>query len=377
MKANRFELRDIMFFPLSLLYGFVVGFRNFLFNIKVLRSVEFKLPIISVGNISVGGTGKTPHTEYLIKLLKDDYKIATLSRGYKRLTNGFILADNDSNFEQIGDEPAQMKKKFSDIEIAVDGNRVRGVKRLLEERKDTQVVLLDDAYQHRYINPGLNILLIDNNNPIDEDRLLPLGRLRESASELHRANIIIITKCSPNIKPIEQRLLEKRFKQYPYQKIYFTTLSYNEPMPVFEGVKKVNNTLKISENTHVLLITGIANSKPLKSHIQILTPFITELSFPDHYSYSSLDIQYIIEKFELIDNKDKVIITTEKDAMRFQHKADIDDKIKAAMFYIPVEVTFLNGEEKTFNHFILNFVRNNKPDSLLYKKYEKKVSTMV
>ena len=216
-----FQIQDILFYPLSLIYGIVVWIRNVMFDINILKSKEFTIPVISVGNITVGGTGKTPHVEYLIRLLKDEFKIATLSRGYKRKSFGFVLANESSTVIEIGDEPRQIKQKFPEIAVAVDSNRVKGINKLLQSEKNLNAIILDDAFQHRYVSPGLSILLVDYNNPLKDDYLLPFGRLREQAGERQRADIIIVTKCPSKIKPIDQRLLEKDLKMFAYQKLFF------------------------------------------------------------------------------------------------------------------------------------------------------------
>ncbi len=224
---------SFLLYPFSLLYGLVTFIRNLLYDYNIIKSFEFPIPIISVGNITVGGTGKTPHVEYLVKLLKDEFNVAVLSRGYKRRTRHFILAGTDSGVEDIGDEPVQIKQKFPDVHVAVDRKRVNGVQQLMTKIPDLDVILLDDAYQHRRIKPGLSILLIDFNRPISKDRLLPVGRLREKAYEKRRANIILITKCPDRMKPIERRLIVKESSLYAFQHLYFTRLEYREPVPVF------------------------------------------------------------------------------------------------------------------------------------------------
>lgn len=373
MKSGLKFLR-LFFYPLAFIYGLVVFIRNVLFDLKILKSTEFTLPIISVGNITVGGTGKTPHIEYLVRLLKDDFAIATLSRGYKRKTNGFILAGDNSSSEEIGDEPRQIKQKFSDILVAVDANRVRGINRLLQEKKDLKAILLDDAFQHRYVAPGLNILLVDFNRPLKDDKLLPVGMLREPAAQRERADIIIVTKCPQKLKPIEQRLIEKDLKMYAYQKVYFTTFEYGEPVAVF---KKYAREISFSEmregKPFILLLTGIANPRPLKTHVRGISTKIEEIEYPDHYNYDAKDLHSIIERFSAIQGDKKYIITTEKDAMRLQQFADLDEELKAIMYYIPVSVKFLEPDEQAnFNHQITSYVRNNKPDNILHKQQNNK-----
>ncbi len=259
-------------FPFTILYGTVIYIRNLLFNIGVLPSREFNFPVISVGNISVGGTGKTPHTEYLIELLNKDFNVATLSRGYKRKTRRFIMANITSTTEEIGDEPRQIKQKFPHVTVAVERDRVKGIKKLIKEKNDIDVILLDDAYQHRYVKPGINILLIDYNHMIKEDYLLPMGRLREPAYESHRANLIIITKCPEKIKPVEKRIIIKEVNPYPYQRLYFTSLKYGELKAVFPNPAGYQSKAGLKEaKPQVLMVSGIANPRPLKRQIRGIT----------------------------------------------------------------------------------------------------------
>lgn len=229
--------------PLSWLYGLGVGFRNQLFELGILRSRSFSVPVISVGNITVGGSGKTPHVEYLIRLLQDKAKVAVLSRGYKRKSRGYLLAEDDTPMRLIGDEPYQMKRKFPKIHVAVDKKRCEGIDRLTSDEAtcDTDVVLLDDAYQHRYVKPGINILLVDYHRLILYDELLPAGRLREPKSGKDRADIVIITKCPPDLKPVDYRVLTKAMNLFPYQELYFSCLAYDELHRLF-GEEKERST---------------------------------------------------------------------------------------------------------------------------------------
>jgi tetraacyldisaccharide 4'-kinase len=363
-----FKIQYVLLYPLSLIYGIIVWFRNCLFDFKIIKSHEFTIPVISVGNITVGGTGKTPHVEYLVRLLKEDYSIATLSRGYKRKTSGFILSSQDSIAEEIGDEPCQIKHKFPDINVAVDANRVRGINTLISKIKDLKVVILDDAFQHRYVTPGLNILLVDYSNPLENDHLLPFGKLREHPNEKQRADIIIVTKCPSRIKPIDQRLLEKDLKTFAYQKLYFTTLEYGEPIPVFKNsAKQMSFEEMRSVKPILLLLTGIANPRPLKTHIRGISTRIEDVTYPDHYAYTASDMHELIDRFSALPSNQKFIITTEKDAMRLHQFPDLEDEIKSVMYYIPVHVEFSENDAKSFNSFITNYVRNNKPDSILYQ----------
>jgi tetraacyldisaccharide 4'-kinase len=371
---KHFRIQDIFLFPLSLIYGIAVWIRNRLFDYRfLLKSKEFHLPVISVGNIYVGGTGKTPHIEYMVRLLKDEFRVATLSRGYKRKTKGFILAKVNSTSDEIGDEPRQIKLKFPDIKVVVDADRVEGINRLLQLEKNIDVILLDDAFQHRYVMPNISILLVDYEHPLQNDALLPYGRLREQAFERRRADIIVVSKCPEDIKPIDQRLIEKYLKKRSYQKVFFTTLKYLEPLPVFSDFAKALSFSEIkSKMPVVFLLTGIANARPLKEYLLTATSEIREINYPDHYAFSVKDLRNVIEIYSAETGMDKFIITTEKDAMRLQQFPDLDEELKQAMYYVPVRVEFFENEEKDFNSYITNYVRNNKPDNILYQATDKK-----
>ena len=268
---------------LSWLYGLGVGFRNLLFEMGVLKSRSFRIPVISVGNITVGGTGKTPHVEYLIRLLKNRMNVAVLSRGYKRKSHGFILSDKDTPMRMIGDEPYQMKQKFPDITVAVDKKRTRGIAHLTEDDNglDLDVILLDDAFQHRYVKPGINILLVDYHRLIIYDCLLPAGRLREPVKAKDRADIVIVTKCPKDLKPMEYRVITKAMKLYPYQQLFFSTLEYDAPKAVFEELATPGklDSLESLEGKNILLLTGIASPEQLMHDLQELKSQITPLTF--------------------------------------------------------------------------------------------------
>jgi tetraacyldisaccharide 4'-kinase len=357
-----------LLYPFSLLYGLVVYIRNLLFDYQVIKSVEFDLPVICIGNITAGGTGKTPHIEYLIRLLKYEFNIACLSRGYKRKTRQYILANPGSTAEEIGDEARQIKKKFPDIHVAVDRNRVNGITRLMQDVRDLDVVLLDDAYQHRFVKPGLSILLIDYNRPSGKDYLLPAGMLREQPSGEKRADIILVTKCPEKMKPIDRRLIVKDIQLTPFQHLFFTCMKPEFPRPVFKSVQKVLTRQEIKNmKPHILMIAGIANPRSFKKFVRNYSTLITELIYPDHYTYADIDMDLIISKFNAIESTQKIIFTTEKDAMRLEKFPDIDVKIKERMYFIPVTISFLNEDTENFNQHILNYVRNNKRNSILHK----------
>lgn len=363
------NILSFLLYPFSLLYGLAIWFRNTLFDLKIIKSREFPIPVISVGNITVGGTGKTPVIQFIIELLKDEYKVATLSRGYKRKTRPFILSGPNPTVMEIGDEPVQIKHRYPDIHVAVDRRRVNGIEQLMNSIPDLNVILLDDAFQHRHVNPGLSILLIDFNRPLSEDWLLPAGRLREQAYERRRANIILITKCPDRLKPIERRLIVKDLKLYPFQHLFFTRLVYGAPCPVFESTSKTPDLEKFkASRPNILMVTGIANPRLYKKHLRGISTKIIEMKFQDHHAFSEKDILNITNSFSELQETDSYIFTTEKDAMRLRNFTNIAAAIKDKMFYIPVGIEFLNEDIEIFNTQIRNYVRSNKRDSILHQQ---------
>ena len=352
--------------PLSWLYGLGVGFRNLMFKLGILKSRAFDIPVISVGNITVGGSGKTPHVEYLVSLLKDKLKVAVLSRGYKRKSKDYVLADNDSTMSQIGDEPYQIKQKFPDIYVAVDKKRTRGIDRLTSDglTKDVDVILLDDAYQHRYVKPGVSILLIDYHRLIIYDKLLPAGCLREPQEGKSRADIVIITKCPKDLRPMEYRVLMKALDLYPYQSLYFTTLAYDNLKQVFGTSSIALNSLPKSCN--VLLLTGIASPKQMQHDLEVYNYNLQLLAFPDHHNFSKKDVREINSKFAALPSP-KIIITTEKDASRIKFVEGLEDEVKESMYALPIRIQFMLGQEEEFNNKIINYVRKNSRNSILVK----------
>jgi len=352
--------------PFSWIYGSIVRFRNWLFDMGLKKSKSFSIPIISVGNITVGGSGKTPHVEYLIRLLHDKAKIAVLSRGYKRKSHGYVLAEESTTMPEIGDEPFQMHQKFSDIYVAVDAKRARGIENLQndEATKDVDVVLLDDAFQHRYVKPGINILLVDYHRLIIYDKMLPAGRLREPLSGKNRADIVIITKCPKDLKPMEFRVLTKAMDLYPFQKLYFTSIDYDTPKGVFEE-KQIE--LDKLQDYHVLLLTGIASPKQMEHDLKPMTKDITNLSFRDHHSFKGKDIDRINDAFESMPEP-RIIITTEKDAVRLRETEGLYEKVKSNMYELPIKVSFMLDQQDNFNEKIISYVRKNSRNSILAKR---------
>lgn len=344
----------ILLLPLSLIYGFVVGMRNFFFNTGILKSKNFGIPVICVGNISVGGTGKTPHTEWLLSELSKDFRVACLSRGYKRRSKGFIQVSPQSTAEEAGDEPLQIKTKFPEIEVACDANRVRGIEKLLSLPEPPEVIVLDDAFQHRYVKADKNIVLVDYNHPCYKDCLLPAGRLRETSGALKRADYIIVSKCPDNLTPIERRLWSKHLKIKPYQQLFFTTMQYGAPRSMTTGLPAPVPSGK----TSVLCLTGIARPESYIQHLKQLTPHVTALKYPDHHRFSKRDVRNIQTVFEEIYNPDKYIFTTEKDAVRLK-SCRLPQEIKERICYIPIEPEFIHKKE-IFIQELKNYVAKNK-----------------
>ena len=355
--------------PLSWLYGLGVGFRNLLFEMGILKSRSFTVPVISVGNITVGGTGKTPHVEYLIRLLKDRAKVAVLSRGYKRKSHGFVLAGKNTTVNDIGDEPYQMMTKFPDITVAVDRKRTRGIDHLAsgEQVKDTDVILLDDAFQHRYVKPGINILLVDYHRLIIYDTLLPAGRLREPVKSKDRADIVIVTKCPKDLKPMEFRVITKAMKLYPYQQLFFSTHEFESLRPVFTGNPVQPELSKALADKNVMLLTGIASPEQMQAELQGYTKNVTPLAFSDHHAFMKKDVEQINETFSSLPSP-KLIITTEKDETRLLQVEGLSKEVKSHLYVLPIKIQILLDQENTFNQTILSYVRKNSRNSILAEK---------
>lgn len=350
--------------PLSYLYGLAVNTRNLMFEMGILKSRAFDVPVIAVGNITVGGTGKTPHIEYLVRTLKAKYNVAVLSRGYKRKSKGFIVADENSTALDIGDEPFQIKKKFPNITVAVDKNRCHGIDMLEERDKNMDVVLLDDAYQHRYVKPGVNILLVDYHRLIIYDELLPVGRLREPISGKNRADIVIVTKCPKTLKPMEFRIINKAMDLYPYQQLFFTTIEYNSMVPLFR--KGNEESLDMLKGMNVLALSAIASPEQLKHDLTPHCGHLEQLIYRDHHHFKKKDLQYINETFAAM-KEPKCVVTTEKDASRLINKEGLSDEVRKNIYILPIKVSFMLGQEEDFNNYIIDYVHKNSRNSILAK----------
>ncbi|WP_442267133.1 tetraacyldisaccharide 4'-kinase [Tenacibaculum sp. ZS6-P6] len=340
MKAIRYLL-----FPFAIIYDLITTIRNFFYDKGVFSSTEFQLPVIAVGNLSTGGTGKSPQIEYLIRLLKNDYKVAVLSRGYKRKTKGFIILNENHIAEDVGDEPLQFFSKFNeDIHVAVNANRTEGVQQLIS-KVNPDVILLDDAFQHRKVKAGYYILLTKFNDLYCDDFILPTGNLRESRRGSKRADVIIVTKCPGNLSVSEMNILRKKLNINKKQKLYFSTIDYNENL---KGSKKIS--VKELKGYDLVLVTGIANPDSLLAYLKENNLNFTHINFPDHHNFSNSDISKIEKTFNAISSEKKMILTTEKDFMRLNGRI-------SNLIYIAIETKFL-ADEKLFVSDITGFIKS-------------------
>jgi len=339
-----------LLFPFSLLYGLVVVIRNWCYNAGIFKSRKFDLPVIAVGNLDVGGAGKSPMTEYLIRLFKGNYKLATLSRGYGRKTKGFLVADVHTQASDIGDEPAQFKNKFPGVTIAVAEKRMEGIEQL---QASHNLIILDDAYQHRAVKPGFSILLFDYNRVSEPRLLLPAGNLREPFAGRKRADIIVISKCPAALSAEKQAVATKRINPLQHQTLFFTSISY---LPLQDMGGQVTNTV-IDDTTTVFLLTGIANAHPLLEHLKKRTPHIIHHKYPDHHQFSLKNISKLADDFLACTAQKKLIITTEKDAQRLGEQ-DLQQVVKKLnILVLPIGIEFLNNQQKQFDKLVTDYVR--------------------
>ena len=366
---NRTLLTFPCLYPLAWLYGLAVSFRNKLFDLRVLSEETFPVAVISIGNIAVGGTGKTPHTEYLIHLLSKEYRVAVLSRGYKRKTRGFILADENATDSQIGDEPMQIHRKFPSVLVAVDANRRRGIRQLLQlpENRKPDVIVLDDAFQHRYVKPSLSILLTAVNRPFYDDYLLPAGRLREPAKNCKRADWIVYTKCPESFTPEEYQIRTEKINLLPHQQLFFSSYQYKNLLPVFPETnlsgEEPCEQLKF-QNCSVLLVTGLADPSGLIEYVKKYTSNLQVIVYPDHHDFTRKDIRAMTNFIKTTPGKNKRIITSEKDSVRLANRPFVPDEIKAFIYYLPIEV-IIRFNNDLFTQNIENHVAKFKRNGIL------------
>ncbi|PCI98830.1 MAG: tetraacyldisaccharide 4'-kinase [Flavobacteriales bacterium] len=346
----------ILLFPFSIIYGAILFIRNKLYDWNIFKSSPFNFPVIVVGNLSLGGTGKTPHIEYLIRLLQSEYKIATLSRGYKRKSKGFFLSNENSTINDIGDEPLQYKTKFNNLIVAVDEKRVNGIKKIKEIHPKTELILLDDAYQHRALKAGLNILITEFNKLYIKDSVIPSGRLREFACGSNRADIIIVSKTKSDLSLSERENVINQLKPKYHQTVYFSYIKYSEITPFTNAAKTLTN--KTKENA-VLLLTGIAKPQALYKKLENEYHSIKHIEFSDHHDFTNSDVKNIKEQFDCLSENNKIIITTEKDIMRLSLPSILNQLQDIPIFYIPIEICFHGNDKKEFDNKILNYVTKN------------------
>jgi len=353
MNFNNFFLKSfrILLLPFALVYGLIVMLRNWLYDKKYITSSEFNFPIICVGNIAVGGTGKSPMVEYLLALLHTQFNIATLSRGYKRKTKGYVLANQNTTALDIGDEPMQFHLKFPDVAVAAGEKRVLAIPELLQDHPKLEAIILDDAFQHRAVKAGLNILLTECNNLYVRDFFLPTGDLRDEWASAKRSDIIIVTKCPADLSTDQKQRLIRRIHPLTTQKIFFTTIEYGTPYHIISSA-----TRNVTEKDEVLLVCGIANPKPLKEYLLQNANTYYQKDYPDHYIFSIDDLNEIKTTFQDIDAENKFILTTEKDAVRLtKFKDELQD---IPLFVIPIRHRFLFDESEQFNTAVISFIRN-------------------
>lgn len=354
-------MAKIFLFPFAILYGLGVKIRNKLFDWNIIKSTSFNRSVICIGNLAVGGTGKTPHIEYLVRLLSQSKRVATLSRGYKRKSKGFRFVEVTSTATEVGDEPLQIKRKFPEVAVAVDADRVNGISSIIKEIPDVNVILLDDAFQHRYVKPGLSILLTDYAKPYTRDHFMPYGRLRDGRLEMRRADIIIVTKCPQALKPIDMRVITKEIAPLPYQTVYFTSLKYGNPRPVFG-----NASISLANDVDAIVFAGIASPMPFFTFLEEKCNVVEKMAFPDHHFFTEKKIRSIFEKFSRLESKNKIIVTTEKDASRLLEIDLAKELLGDFLFYVPIEVSFFGDQKDMFNNQLIKYAGKNKGNYGIY-----------
>ncbi|MGY8954912.1 MAG: tetraacyldisaccharide 4'-kinase [Flavobacteriales bacterium] len=339
-----------LLFPFSFIYGSITAMRNLLFDYGIFKSQSYTIPIICIGNLSVGGTGKTPHTQYLLDLLKNNYKVAVLSRGYGRKNSNLQFVEITSNAFEVGDEPLQLKQNNPECLVVVEKNRNKGVKKILNDFPETEVILLDDGYQHRWIKAGFNILITPFSSPYYKDYLMPVGKLRESKKGVSRANAVIFSKTPENTNPTLKKGMLERLHLFAHQEAYFSGIEYHR-------FKCINNNTELEENNpySITLVSGIANTNPLIKYLEEKGHSINHLKYSDHHNYSSNDIETILAEYNADKSTKKLILTTEKDATKLKqflpHFKDVN------FYYIPIEIKIEQSEK--FKKQILDYVEKN------------------
>lgn len=341
-------MKKVILFPFSLLYGLIVSLRNLLYKQGIIKSISFQVPLITIGNLTIGGTGKTPHIEYLTALLQSRYNVATLSRGYKRKTKGYLMAGKNTSWKEIGDEPMQFYQKFgANTSVAVGEERALAIPHILHDSPETDLILLDDAYQHRSVTPYINILLSDYNRLFYKDHLLPAGRLREPRKAAKRADCIIVSKCPAAISGDTMKSIAQQINTYTAKAkpVFFSCMQYEKPKPVF------NTTCSLNANTQVILFAGLANPEQLINYIKTNFRLLQSFLYPDHHDYKNADIKKIRQAYENLSGNNKILLTTEKDRVKITDntiKPLIDD---LPVYELPIKVVFPKNQHN-FDHWI-------------------------
>jgi len=346
----------LLLLPIGFIYGIVTAIRNWLFDLNILLQKPYNKPVIVLGNLTVGGTGKTPHAAYIINLLQSHFKVALVSRGYMRQTKGLVVANEQSTAKEIGDEPMLLKQKFTNLAVVVSEKRVLGVDQCFSESIDSEVVVLDDAYQHRYVKPGLSVLLIDYNRPIWNDWMLPAGNLREFTCGKKRADMVIITKCPSNLSEAESQIIEKRLRLSVSQSVFYTALAYGKLYPLFKADdQEISDT--IAKDDGIIALSAIASPKPFIDFLKGLSNEVVEMSYPDHYALTSKDMAEVALRFNGLSNSRKWIVTTEKDAVKLRELNNLPAEIVSFIRVLPIEPEVLFNQSQRFKHQILHYVR--------------------
>lgn len=348
-----------LLYPLSILYGAIVWLRNRLYDNGVLSSIQFSVPVICVGNLSTGGTGKTPHIEYLIRLFQYEYQLATMSRGYKRKTTGFYLADSDTDSWMIGDEPMQFYRKFPELTVSVCEDRMTGIPKLLSERPDVEIVLLDDAFQHRSVKPGLNILIMDFAKPFYNDYILPFGSLRESRKAYKRADIIVVSKCPDKLGAEMQQNIISKINPQEHQRVFFSKITYDSVIDFFTG-----QPIDFVGKPNIIMVSGIAKPEPM---LQFLRGNIAKdvhlLKYPDHHFFTEANLEEIKQTHDNWNEAHKIIVTTEKDATRLEIHREELLSWNITIVILPIKIEFLNRQEE-FDNKVRNYVQKEREELL-------------
>lgn len=363
--AKRKILSLLLLYPVSKVYGWVIAVRNAMFERGMLTQHMFDIPVIVVGNISMGGAGKTPHTEYIVDALHNYYKIGVLSRGYKRQTKGFLMATPDSHVDDIGDEPYQIYHKFrkTDITVAVCEDRVKGIEEMRRMVPDINLIVLDDAFQHRYVKPSVAVVLMEFNRPAYSDHLLPFGRLREPMSALNRADVVIVTKCPVDMKPMETRIFKTNLNLFPYQKLLFSSYIYEQLQPVFPGDQPSGRHMQLDSLTaddSVLAVSGVANPRPFIRYLRKYSAKVRIKRYSDHHHFSHSDMTSILNKFTSMSGHRKIVVTTEKDAVRLRNNPYFPQQLRKHTYYIPIRVCFKDYNEKSLKDVLEQLLRTDK-----------------